>query len=411
MKKPKIKDCLPLVNGIWGHINYEFPEIFDIDSSQLDIVFLSNWSMRTAAPILNVIHSDETTTMLNNEELTLLADVINGMYKHKWDKLMDVAEMEYDPIHNFSDHLIESVEYSEDESGSKSGSTSNSNTRTDNLTTTQTDRRGYTDTFNNSDTRTDNLTEGHSYNSKNTKDQKEDGYTDQDTSKLAYSEQAAGSPAYTDQVTDGHTQQDPNALGFTQQDENYKAYTEQDASHKKTTEELIVGFNSSDYSGANKEITDSGKVFTSQGKVNNSVGTVNTSQGRIESSQGKINTSVGKVLNSVGRIEDAHSGNDTITNTGTETTAHSGTVGRVNSGTLTEQDTGTQTNSGSGTSSETSSNGRDGERSREYTKTGNIGNISTQKLLNEEIDLWKYNFILEMMRDVINFISLPIYEQ
>lgn len=405
MKTKKIKDCLPLVNGIWGHIDYQFPEIFDIDSSQLDIVFLSNWSMRTAAPILNVIHSDETTSMLNNEELTLLADVINGMYKHKWDKLMDVATMEYDPIHNFSDHLIEEIEYSEDESGSKSGSTSNSNTRTDNLTTTQTDRRGYTDTFNNSDTRTDNLTEQQTFNSKNTKEQKTDGYTKQDMNYIGYTEQVTD--GHTQQVTDGHTQQ--STPGYTEQTTD--GYTEQDANHKKTTEELIAGFNSSDYSEANKEITDSGKVKTSQGKINSSQGTINTSQGTINTSQGKINNSVGKVDNSLGKVEDAHSGSDTITNTGTETTAHSGTIGRVNSGTLTEQDTGTQTNAGSGTSSETSSNGLDGERSREYTKTGNIGNISTQKLLNEEIDLWKYNFILEMMRDVINFISLPIYEQ
>lgn len=411
MKRVKIKECLPIVNGVWSHIDYQFPEAFEIDSSQLDILFLSNWSMRTAAPVLNVIHTDESTTMLTDSELQTLADIINGMYKHKWDKIMDVAMMEYDPIHNFSDHLVEGIEYSEDVSGSKSGSSSNSNTRTDNLTSTETDRRGYTDTFNNSDTRTDNLTEGHSFNSKNTKDQKADGYTEQDLNKLGYTEQAAGSPAYTDQITDGHTQQDPNALGYTQQDENYKAYTEQDANNKKTTEEKIAGFNSSDYSNGNKEITDVGKVYTSQGKVNTSVGTVNTSQGRIESSQGKINTSVGKVSTSVGTIEDAHSGSDTITNSGTETTSHSGTIGRLNSGTLTEQNTGTQTNSGTGSSTETSSSGTDGERTREYTKTGNIGNISTQKLLNEELDLWKYNFILEMMRDVINFVSLPIYEQ
>ena len=99
----KIKDCLPLVNGIWYYIDYQFPEIFDIDSSQLDVVFMSNWSMRTAAPILKLIHSDEATTMLTPLELVQLASVINGMYKHNWDKLMAVAEMEYDPIHNYHD--------------------------------------------------------------------------------------------------------------------------------------------------------------------------------------------------------------------------------------------------------------------------------------------------------------------
>ena len=157
MKTKKIKDCLPLVNGLWYHIDYEFPEIFEIDPSQLDILFLSNWSMRTAAPILNVIHSDDNSSMLNDEELTNLAGIINGMYKHKWDKLMAVATAEYDPIHNYSDHLVESIEYTEEVDGTKSGSASNSSTRTDNLQRTETGGRGYTDTYNVTDTETNNL--------------------------------------------------------------------------------------------------------------------------------------------------------------------------------------------------------------------------------------------------------------
>lgn len=389
MKNRKIKECLPLVNGLWTHINYQFPEIFDIEPSQLDIVFMSNWSMRTAAPILRVIHADESTSMLNSEELETLADIIKGMYKHKWDKLMDVAEMEYDPIHNFSDHLIESIEYSEGVDGSKSGSGSNSNTRTDNLTKTETDRRGYTDTYNRTDTKTDNLSESHSKNETETKNQTTPGFTEQVTD--GHTKQVAD--GHTKQVTDGHTAQDPDNL----------AYTEQDPQYKKITEEKIAGFNSSDYANSNKTITDAGKVKTSQG-------TINTSQGQIDTSQGQIDTSQGKINNSMGVVQTTTGGSETITNTGTEANAQTGTVARLNNGTLTEQDTGTQTNSGTNSSTETSSLDTDGEKSREYTKTGNIGNISTQKLLNEELDLWRYNFILEMMRDVINFISLPIYE-
>ena len=78
---------------------------------------------------------------------------------------------------------------------------------------------------------------------------------------------------------------------------------------------------------------------------------------------------------------------------------------------MTTTNSGTQANSGSNSYSETEGKDTEGGRTREYTKTGNIGNISTQKLLNEEIDLWKYNFLCEMMRDVANFVSLPIYEQ
>lgn len=272
MATKKIKDCLPITNGIWSKINYEFPEIFDVDASQLDIMFLSNWSMRTAAPILSFIHSDDTTSMLTDEELTQLAGIINGMFKLKWDKMMAVAELEYDPIHNFSDHLVESVEYGEEVDRTKSSSGSNSSTRTDNLSEGVTDARSIAESR--------NLTNSGSNNS-NTG---------------------------------------------------------------------VYGFNSS--------------------------------------------TSVG---------EGTASGSNSNTESGTITTTHSGT--------LTTTNTGTQTNAGSNTYSETAGDDTSGERSREYTKTGNIGNISTQKLLKEELDLWRYNFICEIMRDVANFVSLPIYEQ
>lgn len=272
MNKPKLKDCLPLVNGIWYYIDYQFPEIFDIDSSQLDVVFMSSWSMRTAAPILKLIHSDEATTMLTPLELVQLASVIKGMYKHKWDKLMAVAQKEYDPIYNYHDHLEETVDYTEGVDTTKSGTGSNSNTRTDNLNEQTTDGRTITETRN-------------------------------------VTNSASGS-----------------------------------------TDNGIYGFNSS---------------------------------------------------NSVGESDSDFANSNT--ESGTVTTAHSGNMTTTN--------TGTQANSGSNSYSETEGKDTEGGRTREYTKTGNIGNISTQKLLNEEIDLWKYNFLCEMMRDVANFVSLPIYEQ
>lgn len=272
MKSPKIKDCLPLVNGLWSKINYDFPEVFEVDSSQLDIMFLSNWGLRTSAPILYVVHDSDAQLPLSEQELETLAGIINGMFKHRWDKLMNVAMMEYDPIHNYNDHLVESIEYGEEVDRVKNGSNSNSNTRTDNLSET---------------------------------------------------------------VTDGRQVQESRNLSNTGNDSN---------------QNNIYGFNSS----------------TAVGESNNS-------------------------------------GSNSNLESGTVTTSHSGNMTTAN--------TGTQANSGSSTYSETGGDDTSGTRNREYTKTGNIGNISTQKLLNEEIDLWKYNFIYEIMRDVANFVSLPIYEQ
>ena len=271
-ERARIKDCLPLVNGLWTKINYDFPDIFDISSSQLDVIFLSNWSQRLVAPIIDLVHDDSSeTSMLTSQELETLAGIINGIYKHKWDKLMEVATMEYDPIHNYSDNFEEEIQYGEEEGHTKTSTGSNSNTRTDNLTDTKTDSRQITETRNLSN------------------------------------------------------------------------------SGSTSTGNDIYGFNSA---------------------------------------------------NAVGDTES--SGTNSGSETGTVTTGHAGNI--------TETNTGTQTNSGSNSNSESGSIETTGDKLRTYTKTGNIGNISTQKLMNEEIELWKYNFVYEMMRDVINCISLPSYE-
>ena len=332
----KIKDCLPIVNGLWSHINYQFPDIFEVDSSQLDIMFLSNWSMRTAAPIIRVIHDNAVQYPLSSEELDTLAGIINGMYKHKWDKLMAVATAEYDPIHNYSDSLLETIQYSEEEDISRSLTGSNSSTRTDNLQEQQTDARQSQEI--------QNLTE-----------RQADARQIQETKNLT------------------ETQTDEREITETRNLTN---------SGSDSRENGIYGFNSSE-----------------------AVGDTNTEGSNSNTESGSIvtNHDGDLTITNTGTDTTVHSGNLTTTNTGTDTTTHSGT--------LTTANTGTQSSSGSMSNSESADNDKTGERTREYTKTGNIGNISTQKLLNEELDLWRYNFILEIMRDVANFVSLPIYEQ
>lgn len=351
MVTKKIKDRLPIVNGLWSHIDYQFPEIFDIDSSQLDILFLSHWSLRSTAPLVEVIHQD-TGEKLTSEELTSLAEIIKGMYKHKWDKLMAVATLEYDPIHNYNDHLIETTEYSEDVDGTKSVTGSSTNTRTDNLHKSETDLRGYTQTYNVMDTRTDDLEKVN-------------------TDRRAYTDTFNSVVTRTDDLESEETRDLSNS-GNDSQANN------------------IYGFNSS---------TAVGDSNSSGSNSNLESGTVT-----IENTGTQRNAKTGTESRS-------NNGSLTEESTGTQTNAKTGTEGRTNSGTLTEDNTGTQANSGSNSSSETSGNETVGERTREYTKTGNIGNISTQKLLNEEIDLWKYNFIYEMMQDVARCVTLPIYEQ
>lgn len=88
-----------------------------------------------------------------------------------------------------------------------------------------------------------------------------------------------------------------------------------------------------------------------------------------------------------------------------ETDTQSGTV--RNTGTVTN--TGTVGNSGSNTVDSTESTERDYTRERTVTHSGNIGNIATQDLMQKEVDFWAWNFVIQVISDVADVITLPTY--
>lgn len=97
------------------------------------------------------------------------------------------------------------------------------------------------------------------------------------------------------------------------------------------------------------------------------------------------------------------SGTDSITSSGTDSNT------RTNTGTQTVRDVRDEDRTITDLRNE--NNSRDNDKTHEKTgyHRGNIGNISTQKLLLEEIELWKWNFVDEVLRDARDFLTLPIY--
>lgn len=91
------------------------------------------------------------------------------------------------------------------------------------------------------------------------------------------------------------------------------------------------------------------------------------------------------------------------TNTGTQTTADTGTVHDV------KTNTGTDTVLNTGTVKQEQDDIRDISQDRDGRHFGNIGNISTQKLILEELNLRKINLMAEIVRDVADEISIPVY--
>lgn len=75
----------------------------------------------------------------------------------------------------------------------------------------------------------------------------------------------------------------------------------------------------------------------------------------------------------------------------------------------TVSNTGTVTVSGTENHSDTITEENSNSKTRSGRHSGNIGNITTQQFIREEISTWKWNFVNEVIRDVINEIALPIY--
>ena len=83
----------------------------------------------------------------------------------------------------------------------------------------------------------------------------------------------------------------------------------------------------------------------------------------------------------------------------------------------TTSNTGTQSTEGTskknGTTSKSNEVSKDynvtTDKTRESKHTGNIGNLTTQQLMKQEIELWKWNFIESILADLKDFLTIPIY--
>lgn len=370
-KKPKtVKEIFPIVNGIFGHMNYTFRE--EVTKGTLDLMFVSNYGNKNPSPIVEIVLDEEDE--LTSAQLTTLAAAALEMYKPKWDKLAEIYDIEYDPIHNYLDEWEDSTDQDTTLATSTDGTETTAYGKVDTLSSTRTDNlkeeRDVTESK--SGTRTDNLTE-------------------LETRNLGSSTSRTDNLQET--VTHGKT---------STRTDNLSEVVDEDTTGSNTGSQDtgVYGFNSAAAVGSDE--TD----------------TSDTSSGTRDV---------------------------TTTNTGTQATAESGTTGTANTGTqsttgtdtgtVTTANTGTQQNSQSGTVSEVVENtgtrglsqtdtlsGRDTvtvdrdisetgtlDRSREGRHFGNIGNLTSQKQILEEINLWRWNYMQEILNDVKEFCCLPVY--
>jgi hypothetical protein len=101
------------------------------------------------------------------------------------------------------------------------------------------------------------------------------------------------------------------------------------------------------------------------------------------------------------------SDSDKSVSNGTEHEASTDTI--INTGTQKNVSTDTDTVDKTKTSTLTVESHSGNDRVRNSTHTGNIGNLTTQQLMSQEIELWKWNFLQEVLTDTKDFLTIPIY--
>lgn len=406
-KVPTVKEAFPILSGLFASMDYTFR--LEVSKTTLDVMWVTTYGNRNVSPIVNNLKDNPDST-LNPSQLHTLASMILEMYSPKWDKIGAIYDIEYDPIHNYLDEWEDESETTMDQDESDTGTKTLAYGKTVDSTTTRTDaltqERDYEKT--DSSTRTDNLSELET-RSLTGGSSRTDNLTEMETRNLA------NSNTRTDNLTETHNY----GKTSTRTDNLAEATTNTTTSNGSGSENnSLYGFNSATATPSDSSATSDTNSESSTGSKNNT-----------------------------GTQATAESGSDSITNTGTQgnsgtdtgtvTTANTGTQSTTttDSGTVTTANTGTQSSSGTSGIDETIRNtgtrtsvldeeqgGRDVTtnnlaHTNDYTENkdrsgvhrGNIGNLTSQKQIVEEINLWRWNYMKEILDDVKEFCTLPVY--
>lgn len=408
-----VKDAFPLIDGLFSHIDFIF---WDFNASELDIQLLARCGYRRIAPIVRIVMGDAPRNReLTQEQLGQLGTLILRTYGPKWLRLSQLNSLEYDVLKNYLDEYHEVLKDDDSTEQSKlankadrefdstkmasstgsnvtqnatntnetestrldnflsefSRSSSDSTTRTDNLTEAKTERED-TDS-----TRTDDLTDARTFTEDESNAHQGGNYSEEVTRQLAISGTQSGSTGvYGFNSSTSVPDSDSN---------NTNSGTENETTTKTlagTKTDVITkgGTDSVDHTGTQRNVSD------------------------IDKSSTKTNTGTQTIAETI-----SVSDNTTNTDNQTNSTTSEGTSNTTNES-LQNAVSNADTQRGSTSQlDESAIISRALNRARSYTHKGNIGNFTPQQLIKQEIELWRWNFIDEVLDDVKDFISIPIY--
>ena len=485
MRHPsRVLEVLPLVNGLFAHMDYTF---WDFTSQELDILMQSRFGQRPVAPLIDIIQGPPSDPFaprqqLSDAQLTQLASIILHTFKNKWDRLGAIHSLEYDVLKNYLDEYTEVLRDDTDASTLRETERADENSEVSRLSTTSgtegeqanvssnesTNRRSddfsseFARVSKDSQVRVDDLEES-KVRSESTSEAKVDDLEESkvrsestSTSKIdeteeAYSQSVDGTQTRTDNLTDATVGTGSN--NKTISGGNYAENTQRNltSTGSESNDSGLYGFNSNQPVGDSTSDTDANKTEaetiakTITGQRTENVSLSDNTSVTHTGTQGTVSDTDESGTKSIYGTQSTDTDVDESyvkSNTGTQSTdtdvdeayikANKGSQNieedtSISDTTHTTDDQENTSSSGSNSSTSTTDSDSESNRSgvsrlndsvivntalsraRESIHKGNIGNLTPQQLITQEIELWRWNFIDEVMSDVKSMITIPIY--
>lgn len=419
MHQAKVLQVIPLVDGIFSYMDYTF---WDFTDAELDILLLSKMGQRPVSPLIDIIQGPPEDICvprpkLNSEQLAQLASIILKTFKPKWDRLSSLHSLDYDILRNYLDEYNEVLKDSKDVSSQREQAFAKDSASSGVVSTT-TGIEGQHDSVSSNNSTTDRSDSfGSTFSRAST-----EGQTRTDNLSEVLDKAKSSTTLRTDALEDREVSSGSDTKTIAGGDYQFTKSRVTQAAGEGASKSDVYGFNSL----PDTPVGDSESVTTS---------TNAGSETSVESATGSKTETLAKGTT----IATGHTGTqellgnevgaDVKVNTGTQQT--SGTISisdqtvtsdsqsnaSLSHGAASSTDASTST---SDTSSEdstsevsrlTDSNEESAmlNRAKISIHKGNIGNFTPQQLIEQEINLWRWNFINEVFDDIKSLITIPIY--
>lgn len=416
-RRSRVHELIPLIDGLFAHMDYTF---WDFTADELEILMESRFGQRPVAPLLDIIQGPpqdpcEPRTPLNDTQLTMLANIILNTFKNKWDRLGAIHSLEYDVLKNYLDEYQEVLRDETDASTEREVQRADENSELSRLTTTS-DTEG----------EQSNVSSNESTNLRNDSFSSEFSRVSKDSQLRTDSlEESKVRSEVTDATRTDNLQDSTTGTGtenVTHSGGSYKESTDRYLASSGTENNAsgLYGFNSSDPVGDSTSDTDASKderetiektltgsktdnLSKSESTTVNHTGTQQTLND-VDEAYVKANRGTQGIEEDTSISDSTHTTDDQESSS----MSHGASSGKNLSSATTESNTESNKQNVSRLTDSSIVNSALA-RAKQSIHKGNIGNLTPQQLITQEIELWRWNFIDEVMSDIKSMITIPIY--